>query len=122
MAHPAQNSWHPASPAVEADCFADIIEGRGTIVHFWAPWNPHDKALDAYLRQLAPAWQKQFQFFAANADNTSFTPIMERYHVAALPALLCFVNGRVKGRFYGVETQEKVEAFLKEMASTEFRI
>jgi thioredoxin-like negative regulator of GroEL len=114
--HPHQPPWRPASPPVEAGWFADIIEGRGTIIHFWAPWNPHDKPLDAHLRQLAPIWQKRFQFFAANADDTSFSEIIERYHVAAFPALLCFVNGRVKGRFYGVETLEKVEAFLKEMA------
>ncbi len=115
MREESENKWRPTSAAVDAESFGDVIEGARVVVHFWAPWNPYDKQLDANLQSLMGAYGKRFRFYAANADETAFTGIMEAHHVGALPALLCFVNGRVKGRFYGVETVEKLRAFLEEM-------
>ncbi|HUO08472.1 MAG TPA: thioredoxin family protein [Phycisphaerae bacterium] len=110
-----EKPWQPSSPAVEAEVFADVIEGPTTIVHFWAPWNPYDKPLDANLQQLGPQY-KRFRFFSVNTDQTAFTAIVEQHHVAALPTLLCFVNGRVRGRFHGLQTLEELKKFLDEMA------
>jgi thioredoxin-like negative regulator of GroEL len=109
-----EKPWQPSSSAVEAEVFADVIEGPTAIVHFWAPWNPYDKPLDANLEQLRPQY-KRFRFLSANTDQTAFTPLVEQYHVAALPTLLCFVNGKVRGRFHGLQTLEALKAFLDEM-------
>ena len=100
------------------EAFGDVIEGGAVIVHFWAPWNPYDKPLDVNLQALKGKWGKRFQFFSVNTDETAFSQIVETYHVAALPTLLCFVNGKVRGRFHGVETVEALEAFLKEMGES----
>ncbi len=107
--------WRPSTPPVEADQFEDAICGPKTIIHFWAPWNPHDRPLDAHLQPLRPKFPR-LRFFAANADDTAFTAIMEAHHVAALPAVVCFFNGRSLGRFYGIESLDKLESFLREMA------
>jgi thioredoxin-like negative regulator of GroEL len=85
------------------------------IVHFWAPWNPYDKELDATLQSVRKKFPK-LRFYAANADDTAFSPIIETYHVAALPALVCFANSRPRGRFHGTQTPEALEAFLTEMS------
>ena len=85
------------------------------VIHFWAPWNPYDKQLDANLQNVRGKFPR-LQFFSANADDTAFAPHIETHNVAAFPALVCFANGRARGRFYGVETVDKLEAFLKEMA------
>src|SRR6478609_793001 len=111
----SQPKWVPSSPAVEAEQFEDLIAGPAVVVHFWAPWNPYDKQLDANLQQV----QKKFprlRCYSANTDDTAFTPIVEMFNVAALPALVCFANGRPRGRFHGVETVEALEAFLMEMS------
>jgi thioredoxin-like negative regulator of GroEL len=111
----SQPKWVPSSPAVEADFFEDLIAGPPVIVHFWAPWNPYDKQLDANLQAVRKKFPK-LRFYAANADDTAFSPIIEAHHVAALPALVCFANSRPRGRFHGVETPEALEAFLTEMS------
>jgi thioredoxin-like negative regulator of GroEL len=101
---------------VDAEGFYDVVEGAAVIMHFWAPWNPYDKQLDANLREVkAEGVGKRFRFYSVNTDETAFEEIVERHHVAALPALLCFVNGKVKGRFHGVETVEALKGFLEEM-------
>jgi len=107
--------WLPSSPPVEADQFEDLIAGPSVIIHFWAPWNPYDKQLDANLQQARKKFPR-LRFYSANADDTAFTPIIDTYHVAALPALVCFTNSRPRGRFHGVETPEALEAFLTEMS------
>jgi thioredoxin 1 len=119
MSTPAPQ-WHPSTPAVDAESFNDLIEGPPTIIHFWAPWNPYDKQLDAALEQLRPAY-KRLRFFSANTDDTAFTPIVDAHHVAALPTLLCFANGRARGRFHGIETPEALKAFLDEMSQPQGR-
>src|SRR5881394_1504631 len=48
---PTPPQWSPSSPPVEAEQFEDVIAGATVIVHFWAPWNPYDKQLDANLQQ-----------------------------------------------------------------------
>jgi thioredoxin-like negative regulator of GroEL len=113
------SQWRPASEGVDVEGFGNVIEGGKVIVHFWAPWNPYDKQLDGNLLGLVGEFGKRFGFgfYAVNADETAFGEVMERFHVGALPALLCFVNGRVKGRFYGVETVEKLRVFLEEMGN-----
>jgi thioredoxin-like negative regulator of GroEL len=107
--------WQPSSPAVQADGFEDLIAGPPVIVHFWAPWNPYDKLLDANLLAVRKKFPK-LRNFSANPDDTAFNSIVETYHVAALPALVGFANGRPRGRFHGVETPKAVEAFLAEMS------
>jgi len=110
-----QPRWLPSSPPVEAEQFEDVIAGATVIVHFWAPWNPYDKQLDANL-QLVRKQFPRLQFYSANTDDTAFTPIVERFNVAALPALVCFTRSRTQGRFIGVETLQALEAFLTEMS------
>jgi thioredoxin-like negative regulator of GroEL len=111
-----EKPWHPSSPALQPETFDDGIEAPAVIVHFWAPWNPYDKQLDQNLQQVQAAGAaKRFRFYSVNTDQTAFEAIIERHHVAALPALLCFINGKVKGRFHGVETIEALKAFLDEM-------
>ena len=99
---------------MEAWQFDDVIAGEKVIVHFWAPWNPHDRGMDVHLKQLRGKFPR-LRFYSVNADETAFEPFIEAHHVAAFPALVCFANGRARGRFYGVETVEKLEGFLREM-------
>jgi thioredoxin-like negative regulator of GroEL len=102
---------------VDAESFDDLIAGPPVLVHFWAPWNPYDKPLDAELAALRPAFAKKLRFYSANADDTAFTPIIDAHHIAALPTLLCFANGRARGRFHGIQTAEALKAFLEEMTA-----
>ena len=111
----SQTHWSPSSPPVEAERFEDVIAGAMVIVHFWAPWNPYDKQLDANLQQVRKKFPR-VQFYSANTDDTAFTPIVERFNVAVLPALVCFTRSRTQGRFHGVETLQALEAFLTEMS------
>ena len=106
--------WRPSSQAVEASQIEDVIAGDKVMVHFWAPWNPHDKGMDANIQAVKGKFPR-VRFYSVNADETAFEPFIETHHVAAFPALVCFANGRARGRFYGVETVEKLEAFVREM-------
>ena len=63
----------------------------------------------------SPALAKRFRFLSLNTDMAASTPIMEANHVGALPTLLCFVNGRLRGRFVGLQTADELKAFLEEM-------
>jgi thioredoxin 1 len=101
---------------LEPATFEDAIEGPLTVIHFWAPWNPYDRPLDANLQLLAASSAKRFRFFSVNTDLTAFTAIVEAHHVAALPTLLCFAEGKLRGRFHGLQTLEALTAFLTEMA------
>ncbi|MGN6370891.1 MAG: thioredoxin family protein [Phycisphaerae bacterium] len=117
--------WRPAaSQPVVADELEWAIEGPLTIVHFWAPWNPYDKTMDANLQALqadAGGVGKRFRFLSANTDETVFEPIVEKFHVGALPTLLCFLNGKVVGRFHGVQTLDELRQFLQEMTHARAR-
>jgi thioredoxin-like negative regulator of GroEL len=112
---PFAPKWLPSSPPVEADQFEDLIAGPLVIVHFWAPWNPYDQQLDANLQAIHSKFPK-LRFYSANTDDTAFTPIVDTYHVAALPALVCFANSRPRGRYHGIQTPEALESFLTEMS------
>src|ERR1700743_3624088 len=101
---PPENTWCPSSPALDPGSFNDVIEGPLTIVHFWAPWNPYDRPHDANLQQLLPAYARRFRLFSVNTDDTAFSSIVEAHHIAALPTLLCFINGKTRGRFHGLQT------------------
>ena len=101
-----------------------VVEGPLTILHFWAPWNPYDKVMDGNLQAVitgAEGFGKRFRFFSVNTDETVFEPVVERFHVGALPTLLCFLNGKVVGRFHGVETVEALRGWLGEMAGVRGR-
>ena len=68
---PPSPPWQPSSPPVDADVFPDLIEGPPTVVHFWAPWNPYDKQLDANLQAVRKKFPR-LRFFSANTDDTAF--------------------------------------------------
>ena len=111
--------WRPVvSPAVGVEEVEWVVEGALTILHFWAPWNPYDKTMDANLQAViagAEGFGKRFRFFSVNTDETVFEAVVEKFHVGALPTLLCFLNGKVVGRFSGVQTVEELRGFLGEM-------
>jgi len=118
---PPPSQWLPSSPPVEADSFDDLICGPLVLIHFWAPWNPYDKPFDANLQSLLPKYAKKLRCYSANTDDTAFTAIVEAHHIAAVPTLICFSNGRSKGRFHGLQTPEELNTFLEEMTAPQQR-
>jgi thioredoxin 1 len=115
--------WRPAaSQGVSAEEFEWVVEGPLMVVHFWAPWNPYDKTMDANLAAVQKEGVgKKFRFVSVNTDETVFEPVVEKFHVGALPTLLCFLNGKVAGRFHGVQTVEDLKKFLMEMTEVRGR-
>jgi thioredoxin-like negative regulator of GroEL len=105
--------WTPTTPAVDPASFDQLVSERPAVaVHFWAPWDAHDRTFDRNLAAVAPQFAGRVWFFSCNADLPESLPLCQRCGVVTVPSLAVFVRGQPCRPVVGVRSPEQLAAEL----------
>src|SRR5262245_50656817 len=92
----------------EADFDREVLESKGpVVVAFWAPWSDPSVLFAPVVTRFARAHAGKVKVVAVNVDET--VKLRGRYGIVAIPTLLYFQGGKVKGQIVGTTSPEDVE-------------
>jgi thioredoxin 1 len=92
----------------EADFDREVLEASGpVVVAFWAPWSEPSVIFAPAITKVARAHAGTVKTVAVNTDETQ--QLRGRYGIVAVPTLLYFEGGKVKGQIVGTTSREDVE-------------
>ncbi len=69
------------------------------IIDFWAEWCAPCRAIAPIVKDLADEYGEKVKIVKMNIDENPSTPA--KYEVRAIPTVLAFRNGEVKGQLVG---------------------
>ena len=87
------------------------------VVDFWAPWCGPCKMLSPMLERFTIEAGGSFYLAKINVDESPNLSI--RYGVQGIPAVMGFVNGKVKNQFVGAQPESIVKRFIEALAPSE---
>ena len=91
-----------------------LMSERPVVVVFMAPWSQACRIIGPVLDEVMSACAGKVKFLKVNADDHPDLGIL--YDIESIPALLCFVSGKVCVRIVGTASKEailsKLEPFL----------
>lgn len=96
MTRPAE-PWSPRTPPVAG---RDLRAHPFLVLHYWAQWNRHDRAMDDPLRPLSDACAGRITFRSCDIDLAANRPFVRG--LASIPALGCFLHGRWRQTLVGL--------------------
>ena len=92
----------------EADFDREVLESAvPVVVAFWAPWSDPAVLFAPVVTSAARAHEGKVKVVAVNVDET--VALRGRYGVVAVPTLLYFEGGKVKGQIVGTTSRGDVE-------------
>jgi thioredoxin 1 len=92
----------------EADFEHEVLQSdRPVVVAFWAPWSDPSVLFAPVVTRAARAHADRVKVLAVNVDETR--SLRGRYGIAAIPTLLYFEGGKVKGQIVGTTSGDDVE-------------
>lgn len=92
----------------EADFEREVLRAEGpVVVAFWAPWSDPSVLFAPVITRAARAHAGRVKTVALNTDETQ--QLRGRYGIVAIPTLLYFEGGKVKGQIVGTTSREDVE-------------
>ena len=94
---------------LDATTFDDAVADTLILVDFWAPWCKPCLAIEPSLERLA----EQVPVARLNIDE--HPEIASRYSVLAIPTVIAFDHGEVRGTVYGARSLEHYERWLAEV-------
>ena len=109
----AGNSGHLVS-AVQASDFQQkvLAHDQPVLVDFWAPWCGPCRSQAPILEKLASEMDGRVRIVKLNVDEPGNSTLAQKHGIKAIPTLLLFQDGKVVGRFVGLQQKETLAAAL----------
>lgn len=83
------------------------------LVDFWAPWCGPCRMLSPMIKELADEYQGRAKIGKVNTDENPTTAM--RFHIAAIPTLLFFKNGKLVNQVSGVRPKPEIKSILDQL-------
>ena len=94
---------------LDATSFDDAVADGPLLVDFWAPWCKPCRAIEPSLEQLAA------RVPVARLNIDEHPEIASRYSVLAIPTVIAFDGGEVRGTLSGARPLAQYERWLAEV-------
>ena len=106
---PAAEHWNPLTPAFDVTRSEIIFhQNRIVVIHFWAKWNPIDREMDAVIQDLRPLYQNKIAIYSLDVDPETNWKLPRECRIINVPALGCFVNGKLLETNTGFVSKEQL--------------
>lgn len=113
---------HPGPPSVQPREVTGVelakhlqTAVRPVLVAFMAPWSRPCQAFESTLNELTAEFGPAVNILVISAEE--HPDISLWYDIQSIPTLLCFVDGRVRARFIGALTKERIVSELQAIQS-----
>ena len=109
--------WRPSTPDIGCESFEDLDENSAAVaIHFWAPWNGVDPAMDQEIQQVADRFAGRVRFVSANIDTERGSELGARFGVANVPTIVVLASAAeprlIVGHRGAEELATKIESKL----------
>jgi thioredoxin 1 len=92
-----------------------LASDQPVLVDFWAAWCAPCRAVGPTIDELAETNAVRVKFGKVNVDENSETP--QRYGVSSIPTVLVFKNGKVVETLVGVQSRERYQQAIENVAA-----
>ena len=106
--------WHPSTPAITGPGYDDLIRRHpAVLIHFWAAWNAHDRAMDGVIRAIQGRFAGRVHFASCDIDQDG-GELYRRFGVVNIPTLGLIVAGAVrKPSIIGIPEPDRLAAAIE---------
>jgi len=104
----------------EANFASEVLRWKQPVlVAFSAAWSRPCQILDSVLGEVAPACAGRVKIVKINADNNPDLSLVLK--IQAIPTLLYFVDGNLRGRIVGTASKEAILSKLRSVTGGDFK-
>jgi len=89
--------------------------GKPIVIDFWADWCVPCKMTKPTLEKLGVEYAEKVTFIPINADDSQ--EILDQFHVASIPTVITFRDGKEVGRLIGAQKEADYRAMFETLST-----
>lgn len=105
-----RRTWVPSTMPMAA---TDLVKPH-VVVHFWAPWNMHDRDFDSKLQPVVARLQRSVAFRSINVDQPTCPDASTREDALNVPSLGFYSSGRRHRTMVGIRPSSEIEHEIRQ--------